>query len=218
MLRVAFQGEPGAFSERAIAQLWGSSARAVPCPEFVDVLGALVRGDVDAGVVPVENSIIGSVPGIAETMAAFPGVRTVDETCVIVRPCVLGLPGSSLADLRRVSSHPAALGQCAQFLRRHPELIPVPVSDTAGAARVVGSSGDRTAGAIAGREAAERYGLSILAADVADRADNITRFVVLAPGQAPLSARCLPARESPPPAGPRVRDARGPRRAAPRRR
>jgi prephenate dehydratase len=180
VLRIAFQGEFGAFSERAIAQLWGSTVVTVPCPEVVDVLGAVARGEVDAGVLPIENVSIGPIPGIAETLAAFPRVRSVDETQVAIHPCVLGIPGTSLDALRRVSSHPAALSQCADFLRRHPWIEPVAASDTAGSARAVHEGADPTAGAIAAREAAERYGLAVLAADVADRPDNATRFVAVA--------------------------------------
>lgn len=180
MFHVAFQGEYGAFSHLAIQQLWGTEAIAVPCREFVDVLGAVARGEVDCGILPIENSTIGPIPGMADRLAQFPRLRAVDETGLVIHPCVLALPGVTLAALRRVSSHPAALQQCSIFLSRHPWITPVVAYDTAGAARAVAAAGDRSAGAVAGTEAAERYGLEVLAADIGDRPDNATRFVVMA--------------------------------------
>lgn len=183
--RVAFQGERGAFGEEAIALRWGSAAKPLPQPTFDAVVRAVARGDAAFGVLPLENSIAGRVRTAADALAAAaagPGPRlsVVDEIHLAVRQCVLGFPGTALAAIATVESHPVALAQCGEFLRRHPALRAVAVEDTAGAARAVAAAGDVRRAAIAGRSAATRYGLAVLAADVQDRADNVTRFAVVA--------------------------------------
>ncbi len=179
--RVAFQGESGAFSELAATQMWGGSVHFVPSTTFEDVLRAVDAGAADYGVIPVENTTIGAVPGSREALAAFPGLIPVEETVVAVRHCLLSLPGSTLDSLERVLSHAAALAQCRTFLARHPHLEPVEFYDTAGAAREVARRADPHAAAIAGRHVAERYGLHVVVADIADSLENFTRFVAVAP-------------------------------------
>ncbi len=115
-------------------------------------------------------------------IAAHPEIGIVDETTVIIRPMLLALPGVTLGEIKRVASHPAALGQCRQFLQNMPT---EEAWDTAGAARDLVASGDRTLAVIAGPAAAERYGLTVLVERVADRVDNLTRFVALARQSAP---------------------------------
>jgi prephenate dehydratase len=167
-MRVAFQGERGAFSELAIAQCWGADALPVPYREFADVTRAVAAGEVDAGVVPVDNSLIGPIEAARAALAAA-AVTITGETRVAIRPLLLACPGVTLADVRHVSSHPAALAQCAAFLARHPEWRVTIAYDTA----------DPTRAVIASAAAAERYALSVLHTDVADRADNTTRFVTI---------------------------------------
>jgi prephenate dehydratase len=180
---VAYQGEPGAFGEEAVAARWGGAAEAVPVPTFQAVVDAVATGRAALGVLPLENSIAGPV---AAAHAALAGGRVVvvDEVRLVVRQCLLAPPGSTLHGLRTVESHPVALAQCGEFLRRHPQLRARAVEDTAGAARAVAAAGDRRRGAIAGRLAAARYGLELLAADVHDRPDNETRFAIVAPAAA----------------------------------
>lgn len=183
--RVAFQGERGAFGEEAIALRWGAAAEPVPRPTFEAVVGAVARGDATFGVLPLENSIAGPVRAATDALAAAAvgtpsRLAVVDEIHLAVRQCVLGFPGAALAALATVESHPVALAQCGAFLRRHPALRVIAVEDTAGAARAVAAAGDVRRAAIAARSAAARYGLAVLAADVQDRADNVTRFVVVA--------------------------------------
>jgi prephenate dehydratase len=180
VIRVAYQGAPGAFSETAIAQLWGDDAERVPCPEFGDVARAVARGDADAGVLPVENLIIGPIASSLAAMAAEPALRVTADTVVAIRPLLLALSGVAWPHLRRVTSHPAALAQCSAFLARHPQLHVEHAWDTAGAARDLAASGDRTLAVIAGDVAAARYGLSVVRDGIADRADNATRFVAIA--------------------------------------
>ena len=178
MTRVAFQGERGAFSELAIAQCWGNAAESVPCREFVDVVEAVATGAVDAGVIPVDNSLIGPIAAGRAALAAA-AVTITGETSVTIRPLLLACPGVTLADIRQVSSHAAALGQCAAFLAGHPDWDVVAVYDTAGAARDLAAAPDRTRAVIASAAAAQRYGLDVLQTHVADREDNTTRFVTI---------------------------------------
>jgi prephenate dehydratase len=179
-IRVAFQGEPGAFSEDAIAKYFGSNGVVtVPASGFPEVLSAVSDGRADYGVLPVENTIAGIVVD-SEKALSQSQARRVGEVTVGVEQCLLAVRGAQWNDLAVVLSHPVALAQCTRFLRAHKELNAVPSSDTAGAAREVARAGDRSVAAIAGRRAAELYKLDILAAGIQDRADNETRFVVLA--------------------------------------
>lgn len=180
MTRVAFQGELGAFSEQAVLQLWPSGAEPVPMREFIDVARAVESGEVELGLLPIENTLAGSVIGSYDALFACEALHAVAETVVAIHHCVLALPGATLESLRTLSSHPVALAQCERFLRAHAHLTARATYDTAGAAREVVATGDPTAGAIAGRPAAGRYGLEILAADVEDRPDNQTRFLAVA--------------------------------------
>jgi len=185
LIRVAFQGELGAFSEQALRQIWGDAAQPVSQRTFEDVARAVAHADVDRGVLPVHNAIVGPIEASLAAIAAHPELGVVDETTVIIRPMLLALPGVSLRDITRVASHPAALGQCGGFLDQHSELATEEAWDTAGAARDLVASGDRTLAVIAGPAAAERYGLTVLVERVADRVDNLTRFVALARQRAP---------------------------------
>lgn len=181
--RIAFQGEPGAFGESAVARWSRGAATAVPAESFAGVVAAVSGGAVELGVLPLENSIAGIVEEADRALRASAGVVVVGEVEVAVRQCLLALPGVELAELLTAESHPVALAQCGAFLRAHPRLRAVPVADTAGAARAVAAAGDRTRGAIAGRDAAALYGLSVLCSDVHDPVENVTRFAVIAPAR-----------------------------------
>ncbi len=179
IMRVAFQGEPGAFGEAAIAQVWGAQAIAMPVYAFEDVADAVARGRADAGVLPVENVIVGPVAASVAVLAARNDLVVVSETVVPVDLAVMAIPGVTLSGLTQVKSHPVALAQCAAWFRFHPAVAPVSVYDTAGAARMIAQDASAQAGAIASAAAAARYGLTILDRNVADRTDNATRFVVV---------------------------------------
>jgi prephenate dehydratase len=178
--RVAFQGVPGAFSELAIQQRWPAGALPVPCDTFVDTVDALFDGRADFAAIPVENAIAGPVlPAQSALANADARIQHLGETQVLIRLCLMALPGATLANLRRVLSHAMALGQSTKFFSQHEWLAPEVYFDTAGAARDVAAGGDRTVGAIASSAAAERYQLDILARNVEDVPDNWTRFVIV---------------------------------------
>ena len=176
--RIAFQGELGAFSEEAIRNL-DAHAIPVPCREFIDVAQAVASGDVDAGMLPIENTLAGSVVGSYDALTAHESLHVVAETVVEIHHCVLAPHGASLATLATVESHPVALAQCTRWLRARPTITARAAYDTAGAARDVAQRGDPRAAAIAGRGAATRYGLDVLASNIEDRSDNQTRFLMV---------------------------------------
>jgi prephenate dehydratase len=178
--RVAFQGEPGAFSEAAAVQLLGEGIITVPCPTFDAAFRAISEGAADALLAPVENSLAGSVVRVYDLLLES-DLGIVAETILPIEHHLIGCPGATLAGLRSVSSHPMALAQCEKFFIAHPHLKRVPAEDTAGSVREVLSRGDRSAAAIAGRRAAEHYGGIILAESIQDNAENFTRFVLLVP-------------------------------------
>jgi prephenate dehydratase len=179
MIRCAFQGEPGAFSEEVVQRYFAGAVEAIAKRDFADVGSAVARGEVDCGVLPIENTLAGSVGPSYEVLAAE-ALRVIGEAVLPIHHCVLGLPGASLEGVRRVLSHPVALAQCTRFLRSRPDLQAIAVYDTAGAAGEVALRQDPQQAAIAGRRAAERYGLEVLARNVEDRANNQTRFLIVA--------------------------------------
>ena len=185
-MRVAFQGELGAFSEEAITRLWRDTAEPVPRREFLDVATAVERGEVEYGLLPIENTLAGSVVGSYDALVACESVHVVAEVVLPIHHCLLGVPGASLEELRTVESHPVALAQCAAFLRRHPGLAVRIAYDTAGAAREVAERGDPGMAAIASRVAAAHYALDVIVTDIEDRPDNQTRFLAIARARAAL--------------------------------
>jgi prephenate dehydratase/nucleotide-binding universal stress UspA family protein len=176
--RVAFQGAPGAFSEAALLEHFGGRADPLPCRDFESVGQAVLEGRADFGVLPVENTLAGSVQGSQDVLLTG-GFTIIGEIVTTIRHCLLAVPGASVAGLRRIVSHPVALAQCTRYLSEHPHAEALAVYDTAGAAREVAERGDPTVAAIAARTAAERYGLEVLAEDLQDRHDNQTRFYVV---------------------------------------
>ena len=191
MTTVAFQGEPGAFGEEAVLGWFGDAATPTPMPTFSAVCAAVEAGTTDAGVLPLENSLAGTV-GDALDALADGSLRVVGEVLLPIRHQLCVVPGTSLGDIRRVSSHWQALAQCDRFLAGRGWDV-IPAADTAGAARELAASGDRTAAAIASRRAAERYGLEVAAADIQDADHNLTRFAVLVATDAsdPVAAGAL---------------------------
>jgi prephenate dehydratase len=175
--RVVFQGEPGANSHLAIHEVF-PEAKAVPCPTFEDCFAAVSAGDADLGMIPIENSLAGRVADIHHLMPDA-GLHIVGEHFMPVRHQLLASKGATIQDIKTVESHVHALGQCRKTIRKL-GIKPVVAADTAGSAREVAESGDKTRAAIASRLAAEIYGLSILAEDIEDESHNTTRFIILA--------------------------------------
>ena len=178
--RVAFQGELGAFSEEAVVRYFGASSVPLPKRSFADVTAAVRSHETEYGLLPIENTTVGAVAAAYDQLDQ-PNLHIVGEVICPVRHCLLALPGTSLDSVRRALSHPVALGQCANFFLQHPHIEPVATYDTAGAAQQVAAAGDPHTAAVASQRAADRYGLAVLAADIHDRADNQTRFLVLSP-------------------------------------
>ncbi|SRR6266851_5572228 len=178
--RVAFQGEPGAFSEAAAIQLLGDWITTVPCPTFDAAFRAVPDGVADALLAPVENSLAGSVVRVYDLLLES-DLGIVAEIILPIEHHLIGCPGTSLDGIRSVASHPMALAQCEKFFRAHPNLKRVPAEDTAGSVRDVISRGDKSAAGIAGRRAATHYGGVILAESIQDNPENFTRFVLLVP-------------------------------------
>ena len=176
---VAFQGERGAHSENAIYRYF-SDPQPVPAREFRDVFRRVLDGSVDYGMLPIENSLTGSIHQNYDLLLQFPDIRIVGEITTRIVWCLIGMPGAATAQIRRVLSHPQGLAQCAQFLAGFPEWEEVAFYDTAGAVAEVARAGDVTQAALAGAAAAREHSMSILAEGIETNIRNYTRFVVLA--------------------------------------
>jgi prephenate dehydratase len=178
--RIAFQGEPGAFSEAAALKLLGRAITTIPRPTFDAAFRAVAEGAADALLAPIENSLAGSVLRVYDLLLES-ALLMVAEVILPIEHHLIAIPGTKLEDIRTVASHPMALAQCQRFFSSHPHLKRVPAEDTAGSVREVLARGERAAAAIAGRRAAEHYRAAILLENVEDNAENFTRFVLLVP-------------------------------------
>ena len=183
IMRVAFQGEPGAFSEAAAMQLLGDAITTVPRRTFDSTFQAITEGAADALLVPVENSLAGSIVRVYDLLVES-GLTVAAETILPIEHHLIGCPGATLHGIRAVSSHPMALAQCEHFFAARPELKRIAAEDTAGSVREVLDRGDKTHAAIAARRAAEYYHATILQEGIQDAAENYTRFVLLLPPEA----------------------------------
>jgi prephenate dehydratase len=185
-IRVAYTGEPGAFAEEAVVRFFASPAT-VATGSFREVFEAVRDGAADAGVVPVESSLLGTIRENLDLLWAF-DVPIVGEVSVRVRLALLGLPGETLEGVERVYSIAAALAQADEFLRSRPWTIQT-TYNTAGAAKQVAERGEPGSAAVASARVADIYGLEVLAADIQTGADNRTRFAVIAPRGAEAAVR-----------------------------
>jgi prephenate dehydratase len=177
-MRVSFQGEPGAFSEAAAVAYFGPTIETVPCETFDLVFASVEAGECDCGMIPIENSLAGSIHRNYDLLLQH-RLSIVGEYHLRVIHCLIAHPGVSIQDIRKVISHPQALAQCEGYLRS----LKVPSSaayDTAGSVKLVRDQGDRTMAAIASRRAAEVYGMEILAEGIEDDPANYTRFLAIA--------------------------------------
>ncbi len=187
MSRVAFQGVAGAYSEQATRQFFGPEVESVPCRTLADVFFATENEQVDYGMLPIENAIAGSVTRSYELLMEH-DLRIHAEVILRVRHMLLALPGTQLADLKRVRSHPQALAQCRRYLARH-DLESEPAFDTAGSARDLAESEQTDTAVIASELAAESCNLEILDRAIEDYPFNYTRFFILALSSPPRAQR-----------------------------
>jgi len=176
---VAFQGERGAFSEEAARKLIGDSIDVRPCATFDDVFAAVARGDATCAVVPIENSLAGSVLRNYELLANA-DLTISGEVFLPISLNLIAKRGAHIEDIRRVFSHPVALAQCHRFIAEH-DLEAKTAYDTAGSVKQLMESGGNDEAAIAGAAAAEIYGAEILAQGIEDHRENFTRFLLVAP-------------------------------------
>lgn len=179
-MRVAFQGEPGAFSEQAAFALLGEQITLVPRPRFESLYTAISDNSADYLLAPVENSLMGFVhPSFDQLLDSQ--LAIIGEVIIRVSHCLIGCAGSTLQSIMSVESHPVALEQCRRFLAANPNLRRIVAEDTAGSVANVLASGDLTRAAIAGKGAAQRYGGVILREHLEDSSENYTRFFLLSP-------------------------------------
>jgi prephenate dehydratase len=176
---VAIQGEAGSFSHAAALQALGPHIRLVPCASFDELFRAVDAGAAVRGIVPIENSLAGSVHENYDLLGAH-SLHVVAETQVRVRHCLVARPGTELAAIRRVASHPVALAQCRKFFAARPDVAPVPANDTAGSVRDLMAGRVAADAAIASSLAAELYGGMVLLENLEDHAENYTRFLLVA--------------------------------------
>jgi prephenate dehydratase len=178
MVTIAYQGEPGAFSEEAARGYFGSGARLLPKEDFKGVFDFAARHPNDFGIVPIENSVFGSVHQNYDLLLHHT-LSIVGEVKLRIHQHLMALPGVPLKKVRSVYSHSQALGQCEQYLRSLKGTSIVAYYDTAGAAKMIREQERRDAAAIASARAARTYGLTILKRNIESNHHNFTRFIVL---------------------------------------
>ncbi len=175
--KIAFQGEPGAYSHQACAEA-RPDHEALPCRTFEDTIEAVRRGDADLAMLPVENTTYGRVADI-HRMLPESGLHIVDEAFVRVHISLMALPGVKISDIKKVRAHLVLIPQCAAFLNEH-DITGEPATDSAGAAAELAEQGLRNTGVLASDLAAEINGLNILARHIEDKEHNTTRFLIMA--------------------------------------
>lgn len=173
-MKIAIQGELGSNSHMAAREMLGD-VEIVPCALSAEALAKVVSGEADGAVLPIENSLHGSVAEHYDLLLELP-VRIVRESLLRIRHNLIALPGVKLADIRQVISHPVALSQCRRFLTAHPEFRVVSFYDTAGSVKHIMSDKLRDVAGVAPELAARQYGAEVLVAGIEDHAENYTRF------------------------------------------
>lgn len=176
-MRIAFQGELGAYSEMAVYSFFGESVEVQPCKSFDDVFESVKTGDVDYGVVPVENSIEGSVNRTYDLFLEY-DLKVCGEIIIRISHCLIAHEGTKIDQIKTVYSHPQALAQCRKFLEQH-KLRAISTFDTAGSVKMIKEEKLTEAAAIASERAAQIYNMTILEKEIEDIKNNSTRFFVL---------------------------------------
>jgi prephenate dehydratase len=175
-MKIAFQGEPGAYGEQAVFDYFGQ-VETLPCESFDDVFDVVNSGKCESGLIPIENSLAGSIHQNYDLLLRN-NLYINGEYPLRVRHCLIANPGVKKADIKKAISHPQALGQCAGYLRTH-GIKPEQVYDTAGSVKMIKESGARDVAAIASRRAAELYEMQILEEGIEDNPENYTRFLAI---------------------------------------
>ncbi len=178
-MKIAIQGEPGSFSHEAALKL-APGAEIVPCAISAEVFAALNSGAADAAVIPIENSLAGSVLEHFDLLLTH-DVKVVSETLVRIRHNLIAIAGALIGEIDRVFSHPVALAQCRRFLAEHPQMTAIAFYDTAGSVKQLVEQRDKQGAAIASAAAAAYYGAEILSSDIEDNPENYTRFFLVRP-------------------------------------
>ncbi len=177
--KVAYQGEPGAFSQQAAGKVFGAGRISIPCHSPEDVFTAVMRKRAEFGVIPIENTLAGSIYQNFDLLARFP-LAVVAETSLRIEHNLIVHRGVGFPQIHQVYSHPAALEQCSRFLSRFKSLEQVSFYNTAGSVKHMHDQGLKHAAAIASADAARIYGMKILRRGIEDDPENYTRFLVLA--------------------------------------
>ncbi|NVM21057.1 MAG: 3-deoxy-7-phosphoheptulonate synthase [Desulfobacterales bacterium] len=176
--RAAFLGEAGTFSHKACTQYFGSNVTAAPVSSFKAIFQAVKEGEVDFGIVPLENSLTGSIHENYDLLLEY-DLRIIGEITLRIMHHLIAHPGAKIENIRRVFSHPQVFQQCRQFLEGHDRWELVSVKDTAGAVRQIKEGGDPANAAIASKEAADIYGMEVIEEGIETNPRNYTRFVVI---------------------------------------
>lgn len=176
-MKIAIQGELGSFSDEA-ARTFVADCRVVPCSVSAEVFATVQSGKVNAAMIPIENSLAGSVAEHYDLLLSR-DVFIIREFRLRIRHNLIAAPGVKIGDIKKVLSHPVALDQCRDFFRKHPSIVSVPFYDTAGSVKHVMSEQLRDSAAIASKQAAQEYGARILQKGLEDDKNNFTRFFLI---------------------------------------
>jgi chorismate mutase/prephenate dehydratase len=186
-VKVAFQGERGAYSEGAVYTFFGDEADVKPCRDLTEVFNSVDKQEAQFGVVPVENSLEGSVNQTYDLFLTH-NLKVSGEIIIRISHCLIANPSTSLEAVKTVYSHPQALAQCRRFLERLGRDL-IPTYDTAGSVKMLKEKGLKDAAAVASEKAAEIYEMKILAREIEDNPTNYTRFFVLSKNDAAMTGR-----------------------------
>ena len=187
IVKVAFQGERGAYSESAVYTFFGDETEVKPCRDLTEVFESVDKQEVPVGVVPVENSLEGSVNQTYDLFLTH-NLKVSGEVIIRISHCLIANPNTNLDAVKTVYSHPQALAQCRSFLERLGSDL-IPTYDTAGSVKMLKEKGLKDAAAVASEKAAEIYGMKILAREIEDTPTNYTRFFVISKNDAPKTGK-----------------------------
>ncbi len=188
--KVYYFGAPGSHTQQAMENFFAPRVQGISCQSFQGVMAAVQEGAADYGVLPIENSSTGGITANYDLLLDFRNA-IVGQYVMKIDQCLVGLPGASLKEIRRVYSHPQGLAQCSVYMNEHPDYNGIEYGSTAAAAQKVAEDQDPAQAAIASRRAAKEYGLEVLAEDIQQEKNNCTRFIVIGPREiyTPVSSK-----------------------------